>query len=538
MAERRIDQSERKLRRVMDSAGEGIVLIDARGKVASVNSVAERLLGVGKPELVGSVWAEVLAGLGGKKAAEAVSSARAVDHKIQIERRDGSQAGLVMNFSQIYELNNSKAGAVCVLRQAVPEGDEALAEARIDTHYQDFFDNASIGMGKTGLDFRFLEVNDTLVSMFGYSREELIGMKPLDLTYPDDVAPNQDLQDRASVGEIDSYRMEKRYIRKDGSVFWGIMSAAPVKGADGAVLYFLGQIQDITKLKNAEAALKESEERYRQLVESSPIPIFVHSDFKIRYINPAAIAVLGGASADEFIGANPLSLSTEKEQDFAKERILEIYERKSTTRVSETKFIRVDGRMIDVEIMGAPLVFQGKAGAQTIFQDVTERKAAERALIESTKEWAYAMDFFEDAICLLDMDLRVKRANSAFYMMTELTPEKVIGNKIQRIFCHHTETDCPMCVALNDKYDEIITMEADHSANPAGRPIEVMIKMVRDETRKPASILMAIHYLTRQRTYEDALRESEEKYRTLIDQVNEGIIVAQDEVIKLANEAM
>ena len=148
-----------------------------------------------------------------------------------------------------------------------------------------------------------------------------------------------------------------------------------------------------------------------------------------------------------------------------------------------------------------------------------ERRRAEEELAMARTEWEHAMDFFEDAIYLIDMEDRVVRANRAFYKLTGLTLAQTVGQDITSLIHPQGETvPCPVCIALRDRRDANITMEADHPDNPIGRPIEVMVKMIRNKAGLPIGVLMGIHDLFRQRQIEDELRKHRDHLEKLVDE--------------------
>ncbi len=132
--------------------------------------------------------------------------------------------------------------------------------------------------------------------------------------------------------------------------------------------------------------------------------------------------------------------------------------------------------------------------------------------LRAEMEWNAAMDASADAIYLLDMNRRIIRANKAFYAMTQSTPDSAIGSHIESVI--HPEGEdfpCPVCRAQEEKRDFHLVMETDHPDNPAPFPIEITLKVVRDEDDNPVSMLMFIHDLSNSR------REIEEKKRLEAD---------------------
>lgn len=133
-------------------------------------------------------------------------------------------------------------------------------------------------------------------------------------------------------------------------------------------------------------------------------------------------------------------------------------------------------------------------------EDTTARKEAERALHQAALEWSAAMDATDDPIYLLDLNQCIIRANQAFGRMVGQEPAALVGRYIETVIHPEGEkTPCPVCQAQRTMRDAVIAMEADHPDNPAGRPIEINIKIVRDEKERPLSILMTLHDLTSSR---------------------------------------
>ena len=127
------------------------------------------------------------------------------------------------------------------------------------------FDGAGIGMALTDPRGPIFDVNRALCDFLGYTPEELRAMTFLDITHPDDVDLSLDWVRGLSSGEFDAYALEKRYVRKDGQTVWGLLTSSAVRAADGRVLNVIAQIQDITARKDAEAALRDSETRFRSI---------------------------------------------------------------------------------------------------------------------------------------------------------------------------------------------------------------------------------------------------------------------------------
>ena len=129
------------------------------------------------------------------------------------------------------------------------------------------FDQAAVGIGCTDLGGRFLQVNDRLCAITGYSRGELLMRSFRDITHPDDMEPNLRLRRALISGEIPRFQIEKRYLRKDGSPYWVNATVTLVRRSSGEPDYAISVIEDISARKRAEAELRRVNEELEQRVE-------------------------------------------------------------------------------------------------------------------------------------------------------------------------------------------------------------------------------------------------------------------------------
>jgi diguanylate cyclase (GGDEF)-like protein/PAS domain S-box-containing protein len=141
------------------------------------------------------------------------------------------------------------------LREAINRREQRNTEAALlasERHFRAYFEKALIGMASTSAEKGWLEVNDALCRMLGYAREELMRMNWAELTHPDDLKENLKLYERILSGEIDSYTIENRLIRKDGQAIHVRRAPQAVRKADGSIDYIVAIIEDITERRRAE----------------------------------------------------------------------------------------------------------------------------------------------------------------------------------------------------------------------------------------------------------------------------------------------
>ena len=131
--------------------------------------------------------------------------------------------------------------------------------------FQSAFEFAAIGMALVSPEGKWLRVNRSVCKITGYSEAELLERTFQDITHPDDLELDLENARKMLAGEINTYQMEKRYYHKDGSIVWILLSASLVRTKSGEPLFFIGQIQDITRQKTSEQKLAKATAEIKRL---------------------------------------------------------------------------------------------------------------------------------------------------------------------------------------------------------------------------------------------------------------------------------
>lgn len=172
-----------------------------------------------------------------------------------------------------------------------------MAETRASGHeFQALFEQSAVGMGHISLQGKWLRINAKGVEMLGYGQaSELIGRPAADCIHPDDRAAAIAVRQQLASGELPYHIAERRYLRRDGRVFWASSTMAIYRNEAGEPLYYAAVVQDISASKAAQLALEQNEFRYRRLVESTRmIPWEASADGRLVYfIGPQAAPLLG-----------------------------------------------------------------------------------------------------------------------------------------------------------------------------------------------------------------------------------------------------
>ncbi|MDN7012769.1 PAS domain S-box protein [Methanoculleus sp. FWC-SCC3] len=250
--------------------------------------------------------------------------------------------------------------------------EEILRES--EDRYRFLVENLNEAIGVINREGVAVFANQKLAETIGYPVAEIIG-EPVSL-FVDEVdagclveyLQNLDLNMR-EVFEID-------LIRKDGGRVHTLMATTPIVDADGTCRGFLAGIQDITALKQMEAKLRESEEKYRLLVELSAEATLIHRDGKIIFTNPAGMRLLGASRPEEVLGKAILDIVHPDARE-----IVEAFSARDLqgeeTPLIELLVVRLDGTTVPIEGRGTRTVFEGRPAVQVVMRDVTYRKQAE-----------------------------------------------------------------------------------------------------------------------------------------------------------------
>ncbi len=274
------------------------------------------------------------------------------------------------------------------------KAEEAIRES--EEKYRSLTEHLYVGVYRNtvGVEGRFIEANPAIVEMFGFKKKnEFLRMKVSDL-YKNPEERKKYNEKMTNKGFV---RNEELQLQKnDGTTFMGSVSAVTVKNEKGNVKHYDGIIEDITERKQAEEALRESEDKYRLLAENTIDCVWkMDKDLKFIYINQVIFSMLG-FTREEWMGSTLAEHCSVKElQHFM--NIVEDELRKEDTYSSifELTLFHKDGREVPLEVMGKILFDKKKEiiGFQGNARNITERKKAEKDLKKKMNE----LEIFNDA---------------------------------------------------------------------------------------------------------------------------------------------
>ncbi len=280
-----------------------------------------------------------------------------------------------------------------------------------------------------------LDCNINACRMNGYEQNELIG-KSLNILHPDEIArtlidPELHQKQIKQLWQYQIVTVETKHKRKDGTVF-PIETSYSLITIGGKKLT-MGIDRDITERKLAENKLKESEERYRLLVNHSPDAIGVYVENKIVFVNDAAVKLLGAKSKEEILGQSPMSFVHPDSRDLVLERSQRMMKGEFVP-VAEEKFIQFNGNIIDVEVAAMPLYYNNKRAVQLVIRNITERKKVEEELKASEERYRNLFNNHSAIKLLIDIETgSIIDANKAAVNFYGWPLDKLKQMTIQRI---------------------------------------------------------------------------------------------------------
>ncbi|MDQ3159412.1 MAG: PAS domain S-box protein, partial [Pseudomonadota bacterium] len=535
---RRAEDRESTLTQLLEAMPDGVVTCDAEGLLGEFNHTAREWHGVDPRALPPEQWAEhfglYCADGDALLSTDEVPLLRALqgEHVLEAEiviRAAGQPARLVRcNGKPVRASDGTLLGAVCVMYD-VTRLKAAEETAQLEAQrFADAFTAAAQGMALVSLEGRWLEANDALCEMFGYSREELLATDFQQLTHPDDLKSDLQLVEELLSGRKQRYQMEKRYFHRSGAVIHAHLSVSLVHDAMGRPLHFVSQLQDFTQRYVAERGLRESELKFRSVLEHTH-DAFVACDASgvITEWNNAAEVTFGwrrgevvGRLLDEVIV--PPRMRTAHRAGMA--RFLQTGESRVLDQRLQLPAWHRLGYEFPSELTISMLQIDGKQVFSAFLQDITARVKHNDTLTATATQLRTITDNVPALIAHIGSDLRYRFVNRAYAEFFGRASEDLIGLHLRDVLhAEHYEIIEPTIARV--QAGEQVSIEEDVRGLDEG--IRHMHATYIPEQRLDAADAAnaSFHLMARDQTAEVRLA------RMLLDQV------LHDELTGLPNRA-
>lgn len=305
---RDVQENEALYQGILDNAPLGIYVKNLDGRYRRANKKFCNDVGLSKAEIEGhlphEIFSEQLAQTAQRSDQDIIDTSKPVSFETQYKAADGTERTI---FNNKFPIENAQGelyalGGIGTDITELRHAQEALIAS--EQRFRATFEQAAVGIAHVGLDGAWLRVNNVLCEITGYSRAELLNLSFQDISHPDDLDADLQNVSKLLAGEIETYSMEKRYIRKDGAPTWINLTGSVVRNPTGAPQYFIAVIADINDKVLVRSEANSQRDHFRRYLDlAGTMIIALDHDGNITLINDYASEVMG-YEHDELLGHN------------------------------------------------------------------------------------------------------------------------------------------------------------------------------------------------------------------------------------------
>lgn len=398
---------------------------------------------------------------------------------------------------------------------------ERLAEIALiesEENYRNLYNNIPHGVFRSTIDGRIISANDSMVRIYGYLDKNEFIKRPAQEFYIDNVERQKIIQKLKSVGHFNNHVTMER--KKDGSKIWVRANYRISEIKEGVPVYIDGVVEDITIQKQQEDALIQSEQKYRNLYNRTPVMLHsINASGRIISVSDYWLEVLG-YSRDEVIGRLSIDFLTPDQREVIGNDHMPALMNAGEMKNLETTMLKKNGEMINVSI--SAITEKDESGkiirALAVLTDITERKNAEEALKEREELFRHSFDFVATGMCLVSPEGKFVRINKVFEEMLGYSEEELIDRHFNEI-THEKDIESSRVKQLAILQGEKTSVTLEKRYVRKDKSViwaSVSLSMLRNRLDKPMLFVVQIQDITERKQSEielrrtvDALQQSE-----------------------------
>ncbi|KAF0142813.1 MAG: multi-sensor hybrid histidine kinase [Stygiobacter sp.] len=377
------------------------------------------------------------------------------------------------------------------------------------------FNSSADGIHILDTEGNVVQVTDSFCKMLGYTAEEMSSMNVAqwDANWTDNEL-KEILKHQTKIVKI----FNTKHRHRDGHLIDVEISMIKVDLESQTV--FFASARDITKRLQIEKSLKESEEKYKQLVDFAPTPIMVHQDGRFVAVNQETIELFGAKNESELLGTLVIDRVHPDFVNTVKKRINDITIEGKRAPVLEEKLFRLDGTIIDAEVSAVPISYKGRSAVQIVIRDITEQNKAKRLLKESEERHRTFLENLSDIAYELDVNGNLTFVNKAAELITGEKVSEWMGKSFMPLLTEESRQ-----VAFLGVQRVLSTGHSESEVNLInGKVLLFRSELKTDNSGKVVGILGIGRDVTERKKAENALRLASSQRNALMNNLDSGIL--------------
>jgi diguanylate cyclase (GGDEF)-like protein/PAS domain S-box-containing protein len=526
--EKALRESEQKHRSILATIKEGYAEVDLAGNFTFFNDALCKIHGRTRDEMMGLNNRAYMTPETAKriytifnKVYKTGIPATIVDN--EIIRKDGSIALLEESISLLRNAAGEPIGFYGVSRDRTEQKKAEMALRESEEKYRSILSTMEEGYYEVDLAGNLTFFNDALSRIYGYARDELMGMNNREYMNPLTAQKIYQLFNKVYKTGKPSKIFDWEFVKKDGTIITIEISVSLRKDSQGNAIGFRGIVRDITERKQAEEALREREENYRSILELAPDSITISRLADGRYLQVNnAFCRHTGYTPEDVVGRTAFDLNIFVNPSDREQLVKAV--RRGRAEGLEIQFRAKDGTILNDLVSAIPIRFQSDDCQLVIATNINALKKAQEALSESEQKYRTILQNMEEGYFEVDLRGNITFFNDATCRNQGRSREELLGMNNRE---YMTPEMAKKTYAIYNKVyrtgnpARFIDIEIIRKDGTMAM-LEESVSLLRNAAGEPIGFFGVSRDRTEQKKAEEALRQSEEKYRTIIENIEDG----------------
>ena len=422
------------------------------------------------------------------------------------------------------------------------KAEDALKESV--NKFRQTFEFSPVGIVMVDLNKHFTNCNDAFSLFLGYPTDEIIGKEINDITYLDDVHIGMNEMKAIVKGELNISNVQKRYVHKNGHIVWGEVTITLIRDNSGNPQYFLAIIQDITDRKVAEEKLKQSEMRLRVLIDTIPDLIWLKDVEGVYRQCNKHFEDLFGTKEENIVGKTDYDFVDKTLADFFRQKDKEAME-SGGSRVNEEQVTFPDGHKEILETIKTPILDNNGVifGVLGVGRDITQRRQAEQLIRENEEKYRLIADNTEDWVYWITPEGVLRYSSPSCEKLTGYSPTEFTNNPNLIEDITYSEDKEKIKLHFKIIHEEKCSEDIEYRiTTKKGKVVWIShsCSSINTQDGQYAGRRVTCRNINARKHAEDALRRSEEKFRSMVETIPLAIYLAvgEEQVCEYLNPMM